>query len=274
MSTATLAQQMSSAEFIQAAQPTQLFNHGRDWEVFLNGCSLGFADGSLEDALAQVHEREVNNALYANSSDAPEWMKAEMPSAAVLAEYPHVAARFPEVLAMASSQQVADPRDEPLSHQQFNAYIEACFTEMEGHLRSRVGLPARHDWKPTGRELRWNGDDPLRSSLHGASFFIALSPSDASDARQLAIEVRYFWQRRTLQRNGKTEAFGDDQHRVMLWVEQGRPFAGMTKSLLEKSALFFYADDIPTLAPQVATAIGEALPNAVHTGAGSTPALA
>lgn len=274
MSAPTPAQQMSLAMFVQAATAIQLVNHGRNWEVFLNGCSLGFADGSLEDALAQVHEREVNNALYANSPDAPEWMKADMPSTAVLAEYPHVAARFPDVLALASSHQAADPRDEPLSHPQFNAYIEACFAEMEGHLRSRVGLPARHDWKPTGRELRWNGDDPLRSSLHGASFFIALSPSDASDAHQIAIEVRYFWQRRTLQRNGETEAFGDDQHRVMLSVEQGRPFAGMTKSLLEKSALFFYADDIPTLATQVATAIGEALPSAVHNGVGSMPALA
>ena len=65
---------------------------------FPNGSSLGFADGSLQTALVQVHERAVNNALYANSPDAPEWMKADMPSAEVLAEHPHVADRYADVL--------------------------------------------------------------------------------------------------------------------------------------------------------------------------------
>lgn len=95
MSAAVPAQQMSYGEFVQAAMATLLLNHGLNWEIFLHGCSLGFADGSLEAALAQVHEREVNNAFYANSPDAPEWMKADMPSAAVLADYPQVAAGFP-----------------------------------------------------------------------------------------------------------------------------------------------------------------------------------
>jgi hypothetical protein len=121
MSAVIPAQQMSFGEFAQAATATQLLNHGRNWEIFLHGCSLGFADGSLEAAMAQAHEREVNKALYAYSPDAPEWIKADMPSVAVLAEYPQVEARFPDVLIMFGRQQAADLRDVPLDHQQFNA---------------------------------------------------------------------------------------------------------------------------------------------------------
>ncbi|RZI60563.1 MAG: hypothetical protein EOP14_00690 [Pseudomonas sp.] len=274
MSAAVPAQQMSYGEFVQAAMATQLLNHGRNWEIFLHGCSLGFADGSLEAALAQVHEREVNNALYANSPDAPEWIKADMPSAVVLAEYPQVTARFPGMLAKVSSQQAADPRNVPLDHQQFNAYIEQCFSEMDASLRDLVVCPAGHAWKQAERALRWNAGDPLRSTLNGASFFIGRTLANEQDVHQFGIEVRYFWQRRTLQRNGRTEAFGDDQHRVTLWVSQGRPFAGMSKSLLDQSASFFYADDVPALAIQVAAAIRTALSRSVCTGVESTPSLA
>ena len=269
MSAAVPAQQMSYGEFVQAAMATQLLNHGRNWEIFLHGCSLGFADGSLEAALAQVHEREVNNALYANSPDAPEWIKADMPSAAVLAEYPQVSARFPDVFAMVGSQQAADPRNVPLDYQQFNAYIEQCFSEMDASLRDLVVCPAGHAWKQARRTLRWNDGDPLRSTLNGVSFFIAPALANEHDEHQFGIEVRYFWQRRTLQRNDKTEAFGDDQHRVTLWVSQGRPFAGMSNSLLDQSASFFYADDIHALATQVSAAIRTALSRSVCTGVAS-----
>jgi hypothetical protein len=262
MKAAKSAQQMTFGEFAQAAQATQLLMHGRRWEVTLKGSSLGFADGSLQTALVQVHERAINNALYANSLDAPEWMKADMPSAEVLAEYPHVADRYADVLPVVRRDQKVDPRDVPLNHQQFSAYIEKSFSQMDGLLRTLVVLPAGHAWIRLKNELRWNINDLLRSTLYGSSFFIGLAPADEHDEHQSAIEVRYFWQRRTLQRKGRTESFGDDQHRVTLWVDQGRPFAGMTKSLLDQSASFFYADDAKTLATQVAAAIGTALSKA------------
>ena len=210
MSAVVPAQQMPFGEFAQAATATQLLTHDRNWEIFLQGCSLGFADGSLEAALAQVHEREVNNALYANSPNAPEWMKADMPSAEVLAEYPHVADRYADVLPVGWRDQEVDPRDGPLNHQQFNAYIEKSFSQMDGHLRTLVALPAGHAWIRLKNEMRWNINDPLRSTLYGSSFFIGLAPADEHDEHQFAIEARYFWQRRTLQRNGRTESFGDD----------------------------------------------------------------
>jgi hypothetical protein len=109
---------------------------------------------------------------------------------------------------------------------------------------------------------------------NGASFFIGRALADEHDEHQFAIEVRYFWQRRTLQRNDRTEAFGDGQHRVAFWVSQGRPFAGMGKSLQDQSASFFYADDIRALAGQVAAALGQALLKTVRAEVASTTALA
>lgn len=259
MTPSLLAQQMSRNAFIQVAQATELVNHGRNWEVFLNGCSLGFADGSREAALAQVHQREVNNALYANSPDAPSWMHAVMPSAEVLAEYPDVLKRFPDVDKMVRCYQEVDPREVLLTHQQFNAYIEQCSEAMDKHLRNHMTLPAGHDWKRRDYDLRWNGNDPLRSTLHGLSFVIGPALANNHDERQLAIEIRYFWQRRTLHEDGRTESFGGDRHRVALWVSQGRPFTGMTKNLLAQPALFFYADEVDVLAIEVAAAIGNAL---------------
>ncbi len=64
-------------------------NHGRQWEVFNGKESLGFADGPTEEgALRQVHEREVNNALYGNQPDSPDFLRKSMPPQQVLAEYP------------------------------------------------------------------------------------------------------------------------------------------------------------------------------------------
>ena len=259
MTALLLAQQMSRSVFIQAAHATELVNHGRNWEVFLHGCSLGFADGGREAALAQVHEREVNNALYANSPGAPNWMQAVMPSAEVLAEYPDVVKRFPDVVKLDPSGQAVDLSGVLLTHQQFNAYIEQCSQAMGSHLRNHLTLPAGHDWRPFGYDLRWNGNDPLRSTLHGLSFVIGPVLANSQDECQLAIEVRYFWQRRTLQEDGKTESFGGDRHRVALWVSQGRPFAGVTKNLLPQPALFFYADEVEVLAIEVAAAVENAL---------------
>lgn len=92
-----LPQHMTFAVFGAAATCEKLFHHGRDWEVFLDGKSLGFADGTMEQALRQAHENAVNNALYVNSEDGPSWMAAPLPTAEVLREYPLLTEKFPGV---------------------------------------------------------------------------------------------------------------------------------------------------------------------------------
>jgi hypothetical protein len=100
----TLPQSMTQVQFIAQATATKLFNHGRDWEVFIHGQSLGFADGTKDQALVQAHGREVNNALYAHDGDAPDFYQAELPSEAALASYPELVVKFPNAIAKMRSQ--------------------------------------------------------------------------------------------------------------------------------------------------------------------------
>ena len=72
-----LAQRIALAEFTSSAYVKPMGEgHGRNWEVFLDGSTLGFADGDTrEEACAMVHCREVNNALHtASDSAAPGFM--------------------------------------------------------------------------------------------------------------------------------------------------------------------------------------------------------
>lgn len=91
-----LPQHLSYAAFAALATVTALTNHGRQYEVFLNGRSLGFADGVCErDALRQAHKREVNNALWANNEDVPEFARITIPNWDALQEYPDLEGVFP-----------------------------------------------------------------------------------------------------------------------------------------------------------------------------------
>ena len=82
--------ELTFAEFSKIAHAEKLGpGHGRQWEVFYGKESLGFADGAtIEGAYRQVHEREVNNALYGNQPDSPAFLRKSMPPQQVLADYP------------------------------------------------------------------------------------------------------------------------------------------------------------------------------------------
>lgn len=89
-------QHLSFDEFQRRARIEPLRNHGRAAEVFFDGRSVGFVDAHGSAGLRQAHRREVNNALYAHSGDAPEWLSAEpLPTTVALADYPELRERFP-----------------------------------------------------------------------------------------------------------------------------------------------------------------------------------
>jgi hypothetical protein len=93
-------QQLTFFQFCEHARIELLTNHGRAAEVFFLDESLGFVDDTGIAGLMQAHRREVNNALYARSPDAPEHFAAvELPSAAALAEYPALREKFPQACA-------------------------------------------------------------------------------------------------------------------------------------------------------------------------------
>ena len=96
------AQELTFSEFSQFATAVKLENHGRQWEVFYGKDSMGFADGpSVEAALKMAHFGAVNNAIYANSPEAPDFMNGTQvfPPENVVAEYPHLKERFADVFA-------------------------------------------------------------------------------------------------------------------------------------------------------------------------------
>jgi hypothetical protein len=96
------AHELTFSEFSKFATAVKLENHGREWEVFYGKDSMGFADGpSVSEALKMAHIGAVNNAIYANSPDAPDFMKDTQvfPPENVVAEYPHLKERFADVFA-------------------------------------------------------------------------------------------------------------------------------------------------------------------------------
>ena len=94
--------EMAFKDFVEVARPVRLLNHGRTWEVFFGDESLGFCDSIGEqDAIREAHAREVNNALYANSSENSGILdKTTMPPAVVLAEYPEICEKFKDALSV------------------------------------------------------------------------------------------------------------------------------------------------------------------------------
>jgi hypothetical protein len=96
-------QQMTFEAFCREAYLKPLENHGRAAEVFFRGSSLGFVDHLGIAGLMQAHERELNNALYSHSPTGLP-IDDELPSAAALAEYPHLRQRFPEAVQLVDAQ--------------------------------------------------------------------------------------------------------------------------------------------------------------------------
>jgi hypothetical protein len=88
--------EMRLSDFINHATVQPLVNHGRRFEVFFDGKSMGFCDSN--SPICEAHAREVNNALYANTKHGHEFMgKTTMPPQEVLDGYPDICAKFPEL---------------------------------------------------------------------------------------------------------------------------------------------------------------------------------
>ena len=248
------------ALFAQVARLKKLENHGRQWEVFFSGRSLGFADGTEVDALAQAHRGEVNNALYLNQPEilasGLDYMPRSMPSAAALADYPDLAKQYAEVIAT----QPLSAWTDALSMADFHAYIRASYQEISNRIRNLVIVPDGHAWQDNPSDaLRWFQDGAVLSTESGTSFFINRTPYDEKDEKQFMVEVRYFWQGRNVVDGNEVSFYGHEKHRVTLWCEQGLPFFGTHRSLLANLTPFFYHDTIESLAIAVAQTIEQAI---------------
>lgn len=119
-----VVQQITLKEFAETATLSPLVNHGRKAEVFYGGQSLGFVDAFGIEGLRQAHKAEVNNALYANTPGAPDFLARPLPSAAALADYPELVALHPEAAALVNADGERF-QDRKLIADQTRCYIDA-----------------------------------------------------------------------------------------------------------------------------------------------------
>lgn len=94
-----LPQEVSFEAFRERAQITPLINHGRAASVRYLNHDCGFVDALGVEGLRQAHRAEVNNALYAASPGAPEFLSRPLPSRDALASYPELEAKHPHAYA-------------------------------------------------------------------------------------------------------------------------------------------------------------------------------
>lgn len=99
------AHELTLEQFTAQVRVTKLVDHGRRWSVALPKRYVSFSDApTAEGAIANAHRGAVNHALYLNTPDAPDLgCKPSIPPAAVLAQYPDIVARFPELDLSASN---------------------------------------------------------------------------------------------------------------------------------------------------------------------------
>ncbi|EPJ5561351.1 hypothetical protein L4P27_006097 [Pseudomonas aeruginosa] len=99
---------LTAEEFAAIAVAHPLTNHGRRWQVCYGPAGYhAFSDElTAEEAIADVHEALVNNAIYRHifCSEGIFDTTPELPPANVLAQYPQVVSRFPELGVRASLQ--------------------------------------------------------------------------------------------------------------------------------------------------------------------------
>jgi hypothetical protein len=132
---------------------------------------------------------------------------------------------------------------------QIGADFEAAFARL-----SALPAPADHAWRQSPGALTWFADDVLASTRFGASIFLSRMPFDPHDPNQLHVEVRLFWN------STAGEAQRAHAHRAILWIEQGRRFAGQNRSLLGRPSFFFDACTIDDLCDAIERPIRAILP--------------
>jgi hypothetical protein len=120
------------------------------------------------------------------------------------------------------------------------AIIRADFLRLADLVINQVELPPGHRFlgKPgwtLEHQLTWNLSCEVRSTEGGAGIHAGLAISDDADTTQIQIEVRYLHPAMTIKDGNRppVQSRGHQvDHSAILWVDQGRPLAGMTRCLI------------------------------------------
>lgn len=121
---------------------------------------------------------------------------------------------------------------------------------------------ANHPAWELEHQLNWNLGCAVRSSEGGLSLHAGLNIANDSDSAQKRIEVRYFHPSMQISKeNGTTfiaRRYNEERYTATIWVDEGRPFSGMTRSLIG-SDRFAKASTIEDLASAVISKLSAAL---------------
>jgi hypothetical protein len=170
---------------------------------------------------------------------------------------------------MESSNHRYGTKNAPLTIELARATIREDFLKFASHVVESVNLPqgygfANHPGFELKHQLTWHSGCEIRSSHGGLSLHGSRSVSCEKDATQISIEIRIFHPELHF-RNGQQKPQVSRQYNngfsAHLWVNQGRPFWGMHKSLIEGNQFCREAATVEELAQSVVQRLTAALAN-------------
>lgn len=132
-------------------------------------------------------------------------------------------------------------KEAPLAIELARAKIREDFLKFAGLVMGQVHLPAgygfaNHPALKLQGQLTWFGGCEIASSSAGLSIHGGRYVPDPDDASEIRVEVRYFRPEvhfREGRRKPQVSRKYNNGFSATLWVNQGRPFWGMHKSLIE-----------------------------------------
>ncbi|MBV7542179.1 hypothetical protein [Acidovorax sp. sic0104] len=173
-------------------------------------------------------------------------------------------------------------KEDPLGIEEARAKIGDDFTHFAALVASQVQLPAGHSFRNdcpalgVRHNLSWWNGCAVRSADSGLGVHAGPQVVDAADEYQLMIEARFFHPELHFREKGRTARVTrryNPGYGAALWVDQGRPFWGMNKSLIEGERFLSRVSSVEVLAEEVVRRLNAAISLRMVRGA-SKPALA
>lgn len=160
-------------------------------------------------------------------------------------------------------------KEMPLPIAQARQTIREDFLSFSEIVMSQVLMPKGHLFRrQPERELNWFGFCEIVSTNYGASLHAGLALPDDLATTQLSIEVRYFRPETHYKDGRKNQRVSRQYSRdfsAHLWVNQGRRYWGLHKSLITGHEFCRGASSAEELAQTVVQRLNDALARRVPT---------
>ncbi len=161
-------------------------------------------------------------------------------------------------------------RESPLLIEDARAVIREDFHRFVGLLTELVVLPEGCVFRglsasEMNHSLKWFLGCEIRSASSGVGVFAGPAVSDDTNEFQVSVEVRYFHPelnyRPAKRSNPRVTRRYSEGYATHLWVDQGRPYWGMKKTLITGNGSQFCRDTptVEALATESAARVNQAL---------------